>query len=144
LYQSGKVNDGKKHSQLPLASQFRLSCSALVARFCREAVTLAKLIHLNIALPTVSPQARPELLTAIRTNYRGNAVIEPTSMSKPVSAAKHLPARLGALGIVMEKLTPARAAQLGISGGSGVRDIATSRVAAKAGLRATLLCKLMG
>jgi hypothetical protein len=83
--------------------------------------------------------ARAELLAAVRANYRGGIVTESktTPNVKPVVTDKPIAARAGALGIVMETLTPVLAAQMGLAGSSGalVRAVAPSGAAARAGLR---------
>jgi hypothetical protein len=86
--------------------------------------------------------ARPELLAAVRANYRGAAVNEVPSAPTPRSVvmpkpAATAPAKPGALGVVMMTLTPALAAEFRINAVSGalVRSVAPSGAAAKAGLR---------
>lgn len=86
--------------------------------------------------------ARPELLVAVRANYRGGAVAEnkpaparPAVSARPVAAT---PAQPGSLGIVMMTLTREMSFQYGLNGITGalVRSVAPSGAAAKAGLRA--------
>jgi hypothetical protein len=84
--------------------------------------------------------ARPELLAAVRANYRGVAVNEVPSAPKPrsvVSPKPATPAKPGALGVVMMTLTPALAAEFRFNmvGGAVLRSVAPSGAAAKAGLR---------
>ena len=86
--------------------------------------------------------ARPEVLAAVRANYRGGVVIEsrsvpnakPPTVPKPSAAT---PARPGALGIVMVTMTPAIATEfrLNMVNGALVRSVAPSGGAAKAGIR---------
>ncbi len=126
----------KKDSLLEVVQRNLLSTRELVQRVEQRGVDFQMTAQDEAQLQQAG--ARPELLTAVRANYRGGAA----SASKPVPNAKIMttakPAlRPGALGLVMVTMTPATATEfrLNMVNGALVYSVAPSGGAAKAGIR---------
>ncbi len=129
----------KRDSLLEVVQRNLLSTRELIQRVEQRGVSFQLTAEDEARFRQVG--ARPELLAAVRANYRGVVVAEtkPTSGGKPATPPK--PAtitRPGALGVVTSTLTRELSLQAGMNGLTGaiVRSVAPSGAAAQAGIRA--------